>query len=204
MTNILNFPILSLVIFVPLVGALLIMFFFNRRQPTAIKYFAFFVTLLDFVISVPLIIYFQKGTAEMQFVENLPWIPSIGATYFLGIDGISIFLVLLTTFLSAIAVLSSFAAISDREKEYYVSLMILETGMLGVFTSLDFFLFYIFWEIVLVPMYFLIGVWGNPAPLCGHQVLPLHAFRQRGDAAGNPGHLLLSCEPDRGLHVQRA
>ena len=163
MTNILNFPILSLVIFVPLVGALLIMFFFNRRQPTAIKYFAFFVTLLDFVISVPLIIYFQKGTAEMQFVENLPWIPSIGATYFLGIDGISIFLVLLTTFLSAIAVLSSFAAISDREKEYYVSLMILETGMLGVFTSLDFFLFYIFWEIVLVPMYFLSGVWGNPA-----------------------------------------
>lgn len=163
MTNILNFPILSLVIFVPLVGALVIMFFFQRSQASAIKHFAFFVALLDFVVSLPLIIYFQRGTAQMQFVEHLSWIPSIGASYFLGIDGISVFLMLLTTLLSAIAILCSFTAIKEREKEYYISLLILETGMLGVFSALDFFLFYIFWEVVLVPMYFLIGVWGSPS-----------------------------------------
>ena len=91
----------------------------------------------------------------------LDWIPSIGAHYSLGIDGISFLMVMLTTVLGAIAILSSWSAIHKREKEYYILLLLLQTGMLGVFMSLDFVLFYVFWEVMLVPMYFLIGVWGS-------------------------------------------
>ena len=97
----------------------------------------------------------------MQFVVNKPWIASLGVSYHLGIDGISLFLVLLTTLLTAISILSSWTAVEDRVKGFMVSLLILETGMLGVFVSLDLFLFYIFWEVMLIPMYFLIGIWGG-------------------------------------------
>src|SRR5437762_12654191 len=101
----------------------------------------------------------------MQFVQNIPWIQTIGANYHVGIDGISLLLVLLTTLLGPLAVLSSWDAIQDRLKEYYVFMLMLQVGMLGVFISLDFFLFYVFWEVMLVPMYFLIGVWGGPRKL---------------------------------------
>ena len=96
-----------------------------------------------------------------RFRETANWIPSIGAKYSLGIDGISLLLVMLTTLLGMIAILSSWTAINTRTKEYYILLLLLQTGMLGVFMSLDFFLFYVFWEVMLVPMYFLIGVWGS-------------------------------------------
>ena len=104
---------------------------------------------------------FNVGIAGYQFRETADWIPSIGAHYTLGIDGISFLLVMLTTLLGAISILSSWSAIKMRKKEYYILFLLLQVGMLGVFMSLDFFLFYLFWEVMLVPMYFLIGVWGS-------------------------------------------
>src|SRR5882672_8615545 len=98
-------------------------------------------------------------------MERMDWIPSLGAKYLIGVDGISLLLVMLTTVVSFLAILSSWNAIEDRLKEYYAMFLLLETGMIGVFLSLDFFLFYVFWELVLVPMYFIIGVWGGPRKL---------------------------------------
>ena len=104
---------------------------------------------------------FRTGDPGFQFYESQPWIPQIGVGYQVGLDGISLLLILLTTGLMPLAVLSSFNAITDRVKEYYIFLLLLEVGMLGVFVSLDLFLFYVFWEVTLVPMYFLIGIWGG-------------------------------------------
>ena len=107
------------------------------------------------------------ATQAFKFIEGAPnnWIPSIGAGYFLGIDGISFLLIMLTTLLGWISILSSWTAIENRVKEYYVWFLVLQTGMLGVFMALDFFLFFVFWEAMLVPMYFLIGIWGGPRKL---------------------------------------
>ena len=107
----------------------------------------------------------KRPTQQFKFIEQHAWIPSIGAQYHLGIDGISFLLIMLTTVLGFIAVLSSWTAIQERVKEYYAMFMLLQVGMLGVFMSLDFFLFYVFWEVMLVPMYFIIGVWGGPRKL---------------------------------------
>ena len=154
-------PILSIVTYVPLVGALLVVFFFSKDRPLAIKYFATFVAGLDFALSLPLWFGFDRGRAGYQFQERVSWIPSLGVDYHFGIDGISLVLILLTTFIGVIAVYCSYAAITERQKEYYVLLLLLQTFMTGTFCSLDFFLFYVFWEVMLVPMYFLIGVWGG-------------------------------------------
>jgi NADH-quinone oxidoreductase subunit M len=159
----LNFPILSVLTYIPVLGAIIIILFLRRDN--TIKWFANFVVVVDFLLSLRLIPGFIKDRHVMQFVEKADWIKSIGVQYFLGVDGISILLVLLTTFLGVLAVLSSWTAIKERVKEYYVFMLLLQTGMLGVFFSLDFFLFYVFWEIMLVPMYFLIGVWGGPRKL---------------------------------------
>src|SRR6202023_3553513 len=117
------------------------------------------------LISLPLVTRFDKSASGYQMVERVDWIPSLGAKYLIGIDGISLLLVMLTTVVSFLAILSSWNAIEDRLKEYYAMFLLLQTGMLGVFMSLDFFLFYVFWELVLVPMYFIIGVWGGPRKL---------------------------------------
>ncbi len=109
----------------------------------------------------PLWFWYQPSGADFQFVERAPWIPSVGAEYFLGVDGLSMLLILLTTMMGFIAVLSSWTAITERVKEYYIFLLVLQTGMLGAFMSLDFLLFFLFWEVMLVPMYFLIGIWGS-------------------------------------------
>ena len=109
----------------------------------------------------PLWFWYNPQGADFQFVERAPWIPSIGAEYFLGVDGLSTLLILLTTMMGFIAVLSSWTAITERVKEYYIFLLVLQTGMLGAFMSLDFLLFFLFWEVMLVPMYFLIGIWGS-------------------------------------------
>jgi NADH-quinone oxidoreductase subunit M len=114
---------------------------------------------------VPLWFLYKVDGSEFQFVTQFDWIPSVGVQYFFGVDGFSILLILLTTLLGLIAVYSSYTAITNREKEYYVFLLLLQVGMLGVFCSLDFILFYVFWEVMLVPMYFLIGVWGGPRRL---------------------------------------
>jgi NADH-quinone oxidoreductase subunit M len=156
--------ILSIVCYVPLLGALILLFV-PKDRTAFIRYFATGVALLDFLLSVPLWFEFKRDGDLFQFVERHAWIESIGARYEFGIDGIALLLVLLTTFLGVLAFLSSWKAINNREKEYYVFLLLLQTGMLGVFMALDFFLFYVFWEVMLVPMYFLIGIWGGPRKL---------------------------------------
>jgi NADH-quinone oxidoreductase subunit M len=152
--------LLSVVLLVPLAGAILLLFVPGRLE-NAHRWIANLFGFAGFLVSLFLIGRFGAGTPGFQFVENLDWIPSIGAKYTLGIDGLSFVLILLTTSLGAIAILSSWTAIQTRVKEYYILLLLLQTGMLGVFMSLDFFLFYVFWEVMLVPMYFLIGVWGS-------------------------------------------
>jgi NADH-quinone oxidoreductase subunit M len=151
---------LSLILFTPLAGAIALLFV-NKQSESTIRWIANGVALVGFLISVPLWWAYDPSNAEFQFIERLPWIPSIGAEYFLGVDGFSTLLILLTTMMGFIAVLSSWNAITDRVKEYYVFLLMLQTGMLGAFMALDFLLFFLFWEVMLVPMYFLIGIWGS-------------------------------------------
>src|SRR5271165_5107135 len=152
--------LLSVILFTPLVGALLLMFI-PREAPMLHRLVGNLFGVLGFVVSLPLMLHFSAGSGEYEFREAAEWIPSIGAKYSLGADGISMLLVMLTTLLGMIAITSSWSAIQLRTKEYYILLLLLQTGMLGVFLSLDFFLFYVFWEVMLVPMYFLIGVWGS-------------------------------------------
>jgi len=157
--------LLNLICYLPLAGALAIAFLIKKENSGAIKWFATIVTGLDFLISIPLWFLYSPGGAEFQFASKGEWIPSFGVQYIFGVDGFSILLILLTTLLGFISVYSSFTAITERQKEYYIFLLLLQTGMLGVFCALDFILFYVFWEVMLVPMYFLIGVWGGPRKL---------------------------------------
>jgi NADH-quinone oxidoreductase subunit M len=151
---------LSIILFTPLVGALLLLFV-NKQNEDAIKWIANITAFVGFVVSIPLWFWYAPQNPEFQFIERAPWIPSIGADYFLGVDGFSVLLILLTTMMGSIAILSSWSAITERVKEYYIFLLVLQTGMLGAFISLDFLLFFLFWEVMLVPMYFLIGIWGS-------------------------------------------
>src|SRR5580693_3379956 len=157
-----NTHILTVVLFTPLVGSLVLLFV-PRDSVTAHRVIGNLFGFLGLMVSLPLIWRFSldPSAPRYQFPETHDWIPSIGAHYALGIDGISLLLVLLTTLLGAISILSSWSAIKMRTKEYYILFLLLQVGMLGVFMSLDFFLFYLFWEVMLVPMYFLIGVWGS-------------------------------------------
>ncbi|MFB3830070.1 MAG: Fe-S-binding domain-containing protein, partial [Bryobacteraceae bacterium] len=155
-----NEHLLSLVLFTPLAG-LLVLLFLPSRSKTLIKVWANLAAFAGFLVSLPLAMRFDKNAAGFQFVERADWIPTLGVKYYLGIDGISLLLIMLTTVVGFLAILSSWTAIEDRLKEYYAMFLLLQTGMLGVFMALDFFLFYVFWELVLVPMYFIIGVWGG-------------------------------------------
>jgi len=154
-----DIPILSIVAYIPFLGALALVMFFPKEK-TSIKYFATFVAALDFAVSLPLWFAFNRQEPGYQFIEKASWIPSLGVNYHFGIDGISLVLLLLTTLMGVIAVSCSYTAIAERQKEYYVLLLLLQTFMIGTFCCLDLFLFYVFWEVMLVPMYFLIGVWG--------------------------------------------
>src|ERR1035441_7835811 len=158
--------ILSIILFIPLVG-IIPLFVIPGTNKQAIRWWGNVVLFVDFLASLPLVFWFARETPAQQFkfVEQHAWIPSIGAQFHLGIDGISFLLIMLTTVLGFIAVLSSWTSIQERVAEYYAMFLLLQTGMIGVFLSLDFFLFYIFWELVLVPMYFIIGVWGGPRKL---------------------------------------
>jgi NADH-quinone oxidoreductase subunit M len=159
--SILGVPILSFLIFLPLVGAAALLLITSSRE-SVIRGVAFAVSLATFLASIPLFTLFDAGRRGMQFVERVAWVPSAGVSYSLGVDGISVLLILMTTLLSAVAILCSFGAITNRVKPYYATLLALETGMIGVFTALDLVLFYVFWEAVLIPMYLIIGVWGGP------------------------------------------
>ena len=151
--------ILSIVLFTPLAG-LVVLFFLPASNPRLIKLWANAASFVGFLVSLPLVFQFDRGK-DFQFVEQSPWIPSIGASYHLGIDGFGLLLVMLTTVLGFLAILCSWNAIQDRLKEYYAFFLLLQTAMLGVFMSLDFLLFFVFWETVLVPMYFIIAIWGG-------------------------------------------
>jgi len=158
--------ILSIVLFIPVAG-IIPLFLIPGENKQAVRWWGNIVMFVDFLASLPLVFWFSSETPDQQFkfIEQHDWIPSIGAQYHLGIDGISFLLIMLTTVLGFIAVLSSWSAIQERVKEYYAMFFLLQTGMLGVFMSLDVFLFYVFWEVMLVPMYFIIGVWGGPRKL---------------------------------------
>jgi NADH-quinone oxidoreductase subunit M len=154
--------ILSIITWLPALGAILILIIgaLMKGQSTWIKKFATAWLVLDFVASLWLFGY-DRSIGGMQFLEDHQWIPAIGARYQMGADGVSVLLIVLTTFLGILAALSSWKYIAKREKEYYILLLLLQTMVMGVFTSMDLFLFYLFFEVSLVPMYFLIGVWGG-------------------------------------------
>jgi NADH-quinone oxidoreductase subunit M len=158
--NVTDIPILTIVTFLPLLGALLVALI-PGRMTNAIRWTALGFALLAWVASLLLLVGFVPDRPGFAYKEALDWIPLFGIQYKVGVDGLSLVMVVLTTTVSWIAILASFGPIQTRVKEYMVSFLILEVGMLGVFIALDLFLFYIFWEIVLVPMYLIIGVWGG-------------------------------------------
>jgi NADH-quinone oxidoreductase subunit M len=145
-------------VFLPLLGALIILLMRNAR---AIRWISLIVTAGVIAISFPLLQGFNKDTHLMQFVEKCEWLPAWGINYFIGIDGISILFLFLTMLLSFLSVLVSWKSVDTKVKEFHIALLLMETAVLGVFVSLDFFLFYIFWEMMLIPMFLLIGVWGG-------------------------------------------
>src|SRR5258708_892411 len=160
--------ILNLVTYIPLIGAIVILFVIRKENGAAIRYTATFFAVVDFIASLYLWFNFDPhgtGAHLFQFRETYTWILSLGVQYDFGIDGIALLLILLTTFMGIIAIVSSFTSIDHRQKEYYILLLLLQTGMIGTFCALDFFLFSALWEIMLVPMYFIIGIWGGPRKL---------------------------------------
>jgi NADH-quinone oxidoreductase subunit M len=154
-----DWPILSVLLFLPLAG---ILAFPLLRSDGAAKLWALGVTIITAVASLALYTGFNPATADYQFGEHIAWIPSLNINYALGVDGISLMLILMTTLLSPLCILCSWRAITVRVKEFLVCLLVMESAMLGVFMALDFILFYIFWEAMLIPMFLLIGVWGGP------------------------------------------
>ncbi|MGD0884397.1 MAG: NADH-quinone oxidoreductase subunit M [Thermodesulfovibrionales bacterium] len=161
MTTDLGYPVLSTLIFVPVIGAALLLLI-DRAKETFIKWTALLVSVIVFFLSLPLFTEFNKTTPLMQFVERHLWIPTWNITYYVGIDGISVLFVLLSTLVVILCILISWNSIKTKVKEFYIAILIMEGAMIGVFTALDFFLFYLFWEAMLIPMYLLIGVWGGP------------------------------------------
>jgi NADH-quinone oxidoreductase subunit M len=151
--------LLTLLIFLPLAGVAMMALF---KEETAVKHIAFWTAAAEFVLSLPLYFWFDPATPRMQFAEVAEWITTPPIHYAVGIDGISLWLILLTTLLTPICVVCSWTAIKSRVREFMITLLVMETAMVGVFAALDFVLFYVFWEAMLVPMYLLIGVWGGP------------------------------------------
>ena len=158
--TLLGIPILTTVVFFPLAGVLLLLFV-DRNAEELSKWITLVVSAVTFLLSLPLYWAFDPASTRFQFVEQVPWIPAWGVEYHLGLDGITLFLVLLTTLLTVVAVAGAWRQVEHHAREFMISLLLLEVGMTGVFVSLDVFLFFVFWEVMLFPMYFLIGVWGS-------------------------------------------
>lgn len=152
--------LLTYLIFSPLAGALIVLFL-DKTKHNAMRWIALLSTLFTFALAIVLFLRFDASEAGFQFFKETAWIEAIDVAYRVGVDGISLLLVMLTAFIMPISVLASWSAIKHRVKEYFVFLLLLEVGMIGVFLALDMFLFYIFWEAMLIPMYFIIGVWGG-------------------------------------------
>ena len=159
--NLFEDHILSLLIFVPIAGALALMFIPRASEGLA-KTAALLISLLTLALSIPLYTDFDKTSAGFQFTEHRAWIETFNINYALGLDGISVLFVLLSTLVTVLCVMVSWNSITNRVKEFYVSVLLVEGAMIGVFCAMDFFLFYIFWEAMLIPMFLLIGVWGGP------------------------------------------
>jgi len=159
-----SWPILSLVTFLPLVGSALILVLRGEAEAVArnARYLALWTSLITFALSLVLWFDFDRSSAEFQFVEQAEWIPAFGIRYYMGVDGISVLFVLLSTLLTPICILSAWECIKTRVKEYMIAFLVLETLMVGTFCALDFVLFYMFFEGVLIPMFLIIGVWGGP------------------------------------------
>ena len=156
----LGLPILTLIVFSPLLGVLLLLFV-DRNAEELAKWIALVTSAVTFGVSLPLYWAFDPNATGFQFVERVPWISAWGVEYHLGLDGITLFLVLLTTLLTMLSVAGAWRQIEHHAREFMISVLLLEVGMAGVFVSLDVFLFFVFWEVMLFPMYFLIGVWGS-------------------------------------------
>ena len=159
--NFSEFPLLSLIIWLPVAGAVFLLFI-PRRAENLIKTVALAVALADFGATLPLWFQFDRHFSGFQFVEEYSWIKALGVQYFLGIDGISVLFVLLSALITVLCILISWEAITKKVKEFYISLLLTSAAMIGVFCALDLFLFYVFWEAMLIPMYLIIGIWGGP------------------------------------------
>ncbi|MFO0454019.1 MAG: NADH-quinone oxidoreductase subunit M [Pseudomonadota bacterium] len=155
-----NWPLLSILVWLPIVGGIAVMLLGDARAALG-RWLALGVTVLAFVLSVPLYTGFDSTTAAMQFVERLPWIPALNSDYHLGVDGISLPLILLTTFTTVLVVIAGWSVIEKRPSQYFAAFLIMEGLMVGVFAALDALLFYVFWEAMLIPMFIIIGVWGG-------------------------------------------
>lgn len=153
-----SIPLLSLIVFLPVAGAAVVVF---MRSDDAVRWTALGFGIVDLALCIVMLAGFDTTTHEMQFIESRPWVPALGITYALGVDGISALFLFLTALLSLISVLASWVAVDRKVKEFMVSLLIMQALMLGVFCALDLFLFYVFWEAMLIPMYLIIGVWGG-------------------------------------------
>jgi NADH-quinone oxidoreductase subunit M len=153
------FPVLSTIIFLPSLGAMLA---FLIASEDLVKRMALIISTLTFLISLVPFFMFDPSTAAMQFFERYDWIPTLGISYEVGVDGISLLLIVLTTFLTPLTLVASWDSIHARTREFMICMLFLESGMVGVFAAIDLFLFYVFWEATLIPMYFLIGIWGGP------------------------------------------
>ena len=153
-----DIPILSLIVFLPAAGAGVLLF---MRDDKTVRRTALAFAVVDFALTIPLMAAFDTTTYAMQFTETVPWVPSLGITYSLGVDGISLLFIFLTALLGWICVVASWEAIDTKVKEFMISLLVMQSLMLGVFSAMDLFLFYVFWEAMLIPMYLIIGVWGG-------------------------------------------
>jgi len=156
-----HFPILSVLLWLPIAGALVVLLA-GRVAPRSVRWLALFFSTVVFAVSVPLWTGFDAGTASMQFVENVSWISTFNAHYHLGVDGISMPLILLTTFMTVLVVIAGWEVIQYKVAQYMAAFLIMEGLMNGVFSSLDGLLFYVMWEAMLIPMFIIIGIWGGP------------------------------------------
>jgi NADH-quinone oxidoreductase subunit M len=155
-----NNYLLTYLLLVPFIGGLLLLLI-NREKENLIRYFGVAVSVITFIVSLFLYYGFDISKSGFQFVYKFPWIENLNISYHVGIDGISLLLVLLTTFIAPLTLISSWKGINKKVKEFTFFMLMLEVGMLGVFVSLDLFMFYVFWEVMLIPMYFIIGIWGG-------------------------------------------
>lgn len=156
-----EFPLLSLLIWVPIFGGIAVLLA-GRAGDNAVRWLSLAVAILTFLLSLPLYAAFDFATAEMQFVEFAPWIEALNVNYHLGVDGIAVPLILLTTFMTVLVIIAGWEVIKDRVAQYFAAFLIMAGLMNGVFAALDGMLFYVFWEAMLIPMFLIIGIWGGP------------------------------------------